>query len=440
MPTFEQKQNQPIGRVSHSAARRSETSAIGRLLHPILGLQRGIGNQAVLRLLHNHCQHAGSKLPHTARLDHACESTQVSPEAPARIQTKLTANTPGYFIEKHPSFAEGKHAPKSSSNRQRPTHDLAHVVQHRSAGSTTTLDRETGSETDSTESDNWHTVKPGESLSLIAADVYGDLTKWPAIFDANRDQIQDENRIDVGWRLFIPPLDVATSLAEQAMKGMDKAIEKFDFAGQCELNPTDWDPIDHENFRLKPGRSASDAVKAIFAGGTAMDCACALWATLAYSVLNTVGPDRFDRAMGKAGENNQNLVLGKRVARAEEGMLQHLIDKPMPDSIDDLLPGDAVYFKNTEDIHVKHPESPWQGENTIYKGNGQFSGHGVGTQNADAILKILADKYNKPPTPAEKASPDYDWTFRYHQIDVNEVPGIQWHSVLRLHAESVESL
>ena len=319
MPTFEQKQNQPIGRVLHSAARRSETSAIGRLLHPILGLQRGIGNQAVLRLLHNHCQHAGSKLPHTAHLDHACESTQVSPEAPARVQTKLTANMPGYLVEKHPSFAEGKHAPKSSSNRQRPTHDLAHVVQHRNGGSTATLDRETGGETDSTESDNWHTVKPGESLSLIAADVYGDLTKWPAIFDANRDQIQDENRIDVGWRLFIPPLDVATSLAEQAMKGMDKAIEKFDFAGQCELNSTDWDPIDDETFRLKPGRSASEAVKAIFAGGTAMDSACALWATLAYSVLNTVGPDRFDRAMGKAGENNQNLVLGKRVASRRRG-------------------------------------------------------------------------------------------------------------------------
>ena len=147
-------------------------------------------------------------------------------------------------------------------------------------------------QSESTESDNWHTVKPGESLSLIAADFYGDLTKWPAIFEANRDQIEDENRIGIGWRLFIPPLDVAASLAEQAMKGMDKAIENMEFAGECELDPTDWEPIEHENFRLKPRRSASAAVNAIFLGGTAMDCVCALWASLAYSVLNTVGLDR----------------------------------------------------------------------------------------------------------------------------------------------------
>jgi hypothetical protein len=319
-------------------------------------------------------------------------------------------------------------------------HTSIRVAQLRNGGAAFALYRRTGSEAECEESDNWYTVKPGDSLSLIAANVYGDLMKWPAIFDANRDQIEDENRIEIGWCLFIPPLDVAASLSEQAMKGMDKAIENFDFAGECELDPTDWEPIGHENFRLKPRRSASAAVNAIFAGGTAMDCACALWASLAYSVLNTVGPDRFDRAMGKAGETNQNLVLGKRVARAEEGLMKDLIDKPMPTSVNDLLPGDAVYFKNTEDIHKKHPGSPWQGENTVYKGNGQFSGHGIGTENAETIVKILADEYNKPPTPREKADPDYDWTYRYHQVDVSEIPGIQWHSVLRLHAESVELL
>ena len=318
--------------------------------------------------------------------------------------------------------------------------ELVSLLEYRDAGPATTVNRRSGTETESTDSDNWYTVKPGDSLSLIAADVYGDLKKWPAIFDANRDQIQDENRIEVGWRLFIPPLDVAASLAEQAMKGMDKAIETLSFAGECRLDPTDWEEIELENFRLKPRRSASAAVNKIFSGGTAMDCACALWATLAYSILNTVGPARFDRAMGEAGQNNQNLVVGKRVARADEGMLRQLIDKPKPQSITDLLPGDAVYFKNTEYIHDKHPGSPWQGENTIYKGNGQFSGHGVGTQNPETILKILVSEYNKPPTAAEKADPDYDWSFRFHKVDVSEIPGIQWDTVMRLHAESVELL
>lgn len=38
------------------------------------------------------------------------------------------------------------------------------------------------------------------------------------------------------------------------------------------------------------------------------------------------------------------------------------------------------------------------------------------------------------------ADPDYDWKYRFDQVDVSEIPGIQWHSVLRLHAESVELL
>ena len=98
-----------------------------------------------------------------------------------------------------------------------------------------------------------------------------------------------------------------------------------------------------------------------------MDCAGAVFgASLSYSVLQTVGPDRFDRAMGKEGQDNQNLVIGKRV---DEGMIFDLIQFPVAHAIDDLLPGDAVYFKNTEDIHRKHPglrlagrkhHLPWQ--------------------------------------------------------------------------------
>ena len=367
---------QPARKQPGIATRRRQISVVGRFEHPILKRQRDIGNRAVTRWLLSHEQRTSVR-----------------------------------------------------------------VAQLRNGGAAFALNRWPGSEAESEEeSDNWYTVKPGNSLSLIAADVYGDLTKWPAIFDANRDLIENENRIEIGWRLFIPPIEVAASLAEQSMKGMDMAVKNLEFAGECELDPTDWEPIGHENFRLKPRRSASEAVNAIFSGGTAMDCACALWVSLAYSVLNTVGPDRFDRAMGKAGETNQNLVLGKRVARAEEGLMKDLIDKPKPETVDDLLPGDAVYFKNTADIHKKHPGSPWQGENTIYKGNGRFTGHGVDTQDADTIVKILADEYNKPPTPKEKADPDYDWTYRWHRVDVSEIPGIQWHSVLRLHAESVELL
>lgn len=49
------------------------------------------------------------------------------------------------------------------------------------------------------------TVQRGDSLSLIAKRVYGDPNKWPLIYRANQDKIQDPNQIWVGTQLTIPP-------------------------------------------------------------------------------------------------------------------------------------------------------------------------------------------------------------------------------------------
>ena len=49
-----------------------------------------------------------------------------------------------------------------------------------------------------------YTVKGGDSLSKIAKQFYGDAGKYMKIFEANRDQLSDPNRIDVGQELTIP--------------------------------------------------------------------------------------------------------------------------------------------------------------------------------------------------------------------------------------------
>lgn len=49
-----------------------------------------------------------------------------------------------------------------------------------------------------------YTVVSGDSLSSIATKYYGDASKWPVIFEANRNQIQDPNRIFAGQVLRIP--------------------------------------------------------------------------------------------------------------------------------------------------------------------------------------------------------------------------------------------
>ena len=50
----------------------------------------------------------------------------------------------------------------------------------------------------------YYTVKRGDTLSKIAEEFYGDKMLYPQIFEANRDQLKDPNKIKVGQKLRIP--------------------------------------------------------------------------------------------------------------------------------------------------------------------------------------------------------------------------------------------
>jgi nucleoid-associated protein YgaU len=49
-----------------------------------------------------------------------------------------------------------------------------------------------------------YTVAKGDSLSRIAKQFYGKASAWPQIFEANRDQLDDPDRIQPGQVLRIP--------------------------------------------------------------------------------------------------------------------------------------------------------------------------------------------------------------------------------------------
>lgn len=49
-----------------------------------------------------------------------------------------------------------------------------------------------------------YTVKLGDTLSAIALEHYGDANKYPRIFDANRDVLNDPDKIYPGQVLRIP--------------------------------------------------------------------------------------------------------------------------------------------------------------------------------------------------------------------------------------------
>lgn len=55
-----------------------------------------------------------------------------------------------------------------------------------------------------------YTVQKGDTLSHIAKAQYGEAGQWRRIFEANRDQLDDPDRIQPGQVLKIPPADADT--------------------------------------------------------------------------------------------------------------------------------------------------------------------------------------------------------------------------------------
>jgi nucleoid-associated protein YgaU len=56
----------------------------------------------------------------------------------------------------------------------------------------------------SSNAEQTYTVKPGDTLSKIAKEMYGNPNEYQKIFDANRDQLRDPNQIRPGQQLKIP--------------------------------------------------------------------------------------------------------------------------------------------------------------------------------------------------------------------------------------------
>jgi len=52
----------------------------------------------------------------------------------------------------------------------------------------------------------YYVIKPGDTLSAIAKQFYGDANKYPKIFEANREVIKDANLIFPGQKIRIPKL------------------------------------------------------------------------------------------------------------------------------------------------------------------------------------------------------------------------------------------
>lgn len=82
------------------------------------------------------------------------------------------------------------------------------------SGGATRVDREggnaggesesTGGAAGGTKNTNTYTVQSGDTLSKIAKEHYGDANRYMEIFEANREQLSDPDKIKPGQELIIP--------------------------------------------------------------------------------------------------------------------------------------------------------------------------------------------------------------------------------------------
>src|ERR1051325_1870278 len=111
MRTFAQKRNQSQKPVYSSLARPNmATFGQARHEHPILHLQRTIGNQAVLRMLQTNAEEFKAGLTGTAspRFGHDFSQIAIHPPVAGAIQTKLAINKPGDEYEQEADRISGQ--------------------------------------------------------------------------------------------------------------------------------------------------------------------------------------------------------------------------------------------------------------------------------------------------------------------------------------------
>ncbi|MCP8970301.1 protein-glutamine gamma-glutamyltransferase [Ectobacillus ponti] len=141
-------------------------------------------------------------------------------------------------------------------------------------------------------------------------------------------------------------------------------------------NEAYWTRAKNGGFQLKKDMLPSFAIRDIFNNGSkyGTECATAMIIIMYKALLELYNEDTFNRMFAGlllyTWDYDKDLRL---VIRTDA----------------DIVQGDLAYFKNP---HVNPDMMHWQGENTIYLGDGMYYGHGVGVRTYDQIIFHLNER------------------------------------------------
>jgi peptidoglycan hydrolase-like protein with peptidoglycan-binding domain len=169
---------------------------------------------------------------------------------------------------------------------------------------------------------------------------------------------------------------------------------------QGHASPGYFDWIAWMDWRLKPGKSASEGIQAWLKGLTIAECLSAIVAVEIDTLRAAIGDEAFDERFGsatkpvpesarlrvRAGVADTPIAGKLKSAEAATGDPGVIGKRP-------LKVGDWVYFYNHPKYLLKHPGGAWQGENAVYTGDNDageqlFSGMGADLKTEKGMLVI----------------------------------------------------
>jgi hypothetical protein len=194
-------------------------------------------------------------------------------------------------------------------------------------------------------------------------------------------------------------------------------------------NPAYFLRIGWMDWLLRPGVSASAAIRAWLHGLTIAECNSTLVAIEIDALRAAMGDAKFDKEFGSA---DQPVAPQKRL-RIKQGTKGTPVESYIKWT-EAGLKGEAgtfgsrpakvggwYYFYNHPRYLLRHPDGAFQGENAIYVGRNQakqqiWSGLGVSNVTEDGMLRDMAKAYN-----AGRSEGDYRWLVKNHVRDAPEL-------------------
>ncbi len=172
-------------------------------------------------------------------------------------------------------------------------------------------------------------------------------------------------------------------------------------------NPKYWERVSFMHWRLKPGQSASEAVKDWLKGLTIAECLSTIQVIQTDTMRAAIGDAKFDEKFGGTGKalpENQRLTVGVGASSIDEFLTSTDAAKSNDEGTIGNRPanvGDWYYFYNHPQYLLKHPEGAYQGENSIYLGkdvggNQRWSGLGLNKKTEFEMYEDMAADYNRP--------------------------------------------